>query len=144
MVGQTSGRQRLRFAPAALGAAALLLLAATFVPGTVGEWIYVLLTPLFPVLLISLALEGCRCSSLLLKGIVLTLGILLVVSAVGIRLLDAEPGSRWLMGLPVSAIVMGLGLVLAPLLLVGFGFAATFEPNPPVEERGAGASVREP
>ena len=141
---RTHEKPPFRFAPAALAVGSVLLVTATFVPGPGGEWIYVIVTPLFPVLLILLALEGRRSVPRRMWGTVLTLGLLLVSSAVAIRLLDAGRESWWLLGLPVSAIVMGLGLVLLPLLLVGFGFAAGFEgsqsathspPDPDIRER---------
>lgn len=135
------GGKPFRVAPAALTAASIALLVATFVAGPAGEWAYVLLTPLFPVLLILLAVERRGFSPRLLKASVVGLGILLVGSSVAIRVLDAQVEQRWVLGLPLSAIVMGLGLVLLPLILVGFGFAATVETPP--GERGTGASVRE-
>ena len=130
----------MRFAPAALAAASILLLTATFVAGPIGEWIYVLVPPLFPVLLIVLALETRRSVPRLAWATVLALGMLLLSSAVAIRLLDAAQETRWWMGLPVSAVVMGLGLVLLPLLLVGFGFAAGFES--PTRAVGSGSDER--
>ena len=138
---QAPGTRQHRFAPPALAVASILLLTAALVPGPGIEWVYVLVTPLFPVLLIVLAVERRRTVPLLLRLTVLMLGILLVLSSVGIRLLDADSDSSWLMGLPVSTIVMGLGLVLLPLLLVGFGFAATFDPEQPSAKRGSGEIV---
>jgi len=116
-----------RFAPVALAVASILLLTATWVPGAATEWIYLVVTPLFPVLLIALAVERRGGIPPLLRFTLLALGVLLVLSSVAIRLLDAGTASEWVMGLPLSAIVMALGLVLLPLLLVGFGFAATFD-----------------
>jgi len=138
---QPSGRKPPRAAPAALAAASIVLLAATFVAGPAGEWVYVVLTPLFPVLLILLAVERRGSASRWLWGSVIALAILLVGSGVGIRLLDAEAEQPWVLGLPLSAIVMGLGLVLLPLLLVGFGFAATVELPP--GQSATGESVGE-
>ena len=138
---QAPGTRQHRFAPPALAVASILLLTAAFVPGPGIEWVYVLVTPLFPVLLIVLAVERRRTVPLLLRLTVLMLGILLVLSSVGIRLLDADSDFSWMMGLPVSTLVMGLGLVLLPLLLVGFGFAATFDPEQPSAKRGSGEIV---
>ena len=138
---QAPGTRRHRLAPPALAVASILLLTATFVPGPGIEWIYVLVTPLFPVLLIMLAVERRRTVPILLRVTVLLLGILLVLSSVGIRLLDAGSESVWLMGLPVSTIVMGIGLVLLPLLLVGFGFAATFDPAQLSAKPGSGEII---
>jgi len=134
----------MRFAPAALAVASTLLLTATFVPGAGAEWVYVLVAPLFPVLLIVLALEGRRSVSRPAWCTVLTLGVLLLSSAVAIRLLDAGSGSAWKLGLPLSALVMGLGLVLLPLLLVGFGFAAAFENEARAAGRDSDEGVGEP
>lgn len=141
---RTHEKQPVRFAPAALAVGSILLVTATFVPGPGADWIYVLVTPLFPVLLILLALEGRRSVSRPVWGTLLTLGLLLVSSAVTIRLLDAGSEPCWLLGLPVSAIVMGLGLVVLPLLLVGFGFAAGFESGPSTTGVVSDPEIREP
>jgi len=121
------GGRRVRVAPVALAVCAVALLTATFVPGPLGEWVYVLVAPLFPVLLILLAVERRRFVSLPLRALLLALGLLLVLSSVAIRRLDAGSEVPWSLGLPVSAVVLGGGLVLGPLLLVGVGFAVTFE-----------------
>jgi hypothetical protein len=143
LAGGPTGKRSRRFAPVALAIASILLLTATWVPGAGAEWIYLIVTPLFPVLIIALAVERRACVPLLLRVTLLVLGFLLVLSSVAIRLLDAGSASMWVMGLPLSAIVMALGLVLLPLLLVGFGFAATFDPALPSSKAGTRAVAKD-
>jgi hypothetical protein len=73
--------------------------------------------------------------------------LLLVGSSVAIRLLDARPETSWWLGVPASAVVMGLGLVVFPLVLVGFGFAASHDGTSTGRDRcgrgGAGARGKE-
>jgi hypothetical protein len=135
---------RRRIAPPVLTVTALLLLGACLVPGTTAEWIYLLLVPLFPVLLVLLASERRGSSSRRLDGLLLVLAVLLTVSTLAIRLLDSRPDPPWIWGLPLSALVMLGGLVLLPLLLVGLGFAGTFDPPPASAagvRRGGGRST---
>jgi hypothetical protein len=108
--------------PAALTAASVLLLVASFVGGAVSEWVFVTLAPLFPVLLMMLATRrpGARAG-------LLALGALLMLTVVGIRLFDGASATGSFLGLPLSAIAMGLGLVVVPLILLGWGFVIAFD-----------------
>jgi hypothetical protein len=72
------------------------------------------------------------------------LGLLLLVSAIGIRWLDQRADPPWLLGLPASTVLMGVGLVLFPLLLVGFGFAAGCDPPSRVPGSSSAVTSREP
>jgi len=125
--------------PSVLTVASVSLLVATLVGGSWGEWVFVLVAPLFPVLLMLLATprRGGR-RTVERAGIVL-LGALLGVTAVGIRQAEASADPGWVLGVPVSTLWMGLGLVLLPLLLVGSCFAIGFAaPDPGFGRRSEG------
>ncbi|MCP3979775.1 MAG: hypothetical protein GY716_10675 [bacterium] len=104
-----------RVALGALAVASPLLVVACGIGGT-SSWLFVIPSLLVPVALIALAASTLRDSRRVLLPL-LALGALLVGSGAGILWLPA-PASTWL---------MAFGLGLLPLLVVGLGFAVTFD-----------------
>ena len=131
-----------------VGVASLLILAACLVGGEAAGVAFALLGAAFPVglMLVGVAREGrigpARWPILLLLAVLLaSVGGMLALRGRG---LDA-PG---LLGLPPGAAVQIVGLFLAPLAIVGLGFAWTFRHFAPSPEeldelRAAAAERRE-
>ena len=105
-----------------LATGAPLLLLALLVGGRWAEWVFVVVSLLFPAALCALGVAAGRRRPAGL--IVALLGLLLVASGVGILLLDGAEGS--LLGLPPGTALMLVGLGLVPLLVTGLGYAADF------------------
>lgn len=124
-----------------LATGAPLLLLALLVGGRWAEWLFVVVSLLFPAALCALGVAR-RARRRAAGLIVPLLGLLLVVSGAGILLLDGTGGS--LLGLPAGTALMLVGLGLVPLIVTGLGYAADFSaqepgPRPPGErEREAG------
>jgi hypothetical protein len=112
----------------AVGSAAILVACLT--GGWLAEWMFILSTVALPLFLILLgAAAGPRRVARLAGLGVLTL--VLLSSNIGLGLLSRAPAEPWVLGLPLSAWLMLVGLVVVPLGLVGWLYAATFEdPDP--------------
>jgi hypothetical protein len=102
--------------------------AAAFTGGAVADWTLAIVAAAFPVLLLGLGATR--------RGVprwaLVALGTLLVPSAAGILLLDIYGGPQLGPGITAGALLMALGLGVAPLVVVGLACAL-----PPTRVRGA-------
>ena len=115
-----------RIALTVLGAGSPLILLAFLVGGTAGQWLFVFVSLGFPVAISAFGVRAGERNGALVRVLV-GLALLLELSALGVLLVTP----RMAAGLPRSTWLMLLGLALAPLVLVSFGFAATFRPPRP-------------
>ena len=114
-----------RVGRAVLAAGSVVCLAALLVGGPAAVWVFALVSLLLPPALIALSVPAGRPGMVvLLVGLV----ALLEGSAVAILSLGAASSQPYFFGLPLSTLIMLVGLGLAPLVLVGLGHAITFEP----------------
>lgn len=124
----TSGSRRTDVLAAALGVAALAILAALLAGA--GAPLFGILSALFPVALVALALAGQ--GRLRRNAAALAVLAALLVGSVGAMLLLRGGGGEGLRpaGLPLSLAVLFLGIWLVPLLVTGLAHALTFDDGP--------------
>jgi hypothetical protein len=117
-----------RLALATLGLASTGMLACALLGGRAAAWIFPPLAALFPVSLVLLgAWDGCRQRGRLVFAL-LALLVLLEGTTLSLLVLGVGADAPRLLGLPLSAVLMGVGLALAPLVLLSWAHAATFDP----------------
>ena len=118
-----TGRVR-RLSIGGLTVGSVLIALAMIVGGPLAEWVFVLLSLLFPSLLILLGAPGAGPSR---RGVVWTaiaLALLLESTAVAVLLLQLAGDDSRLLGLPTATTVLFAGLGLAPLILVPLAYVA--------------------
>lgn len=114
-----------RLALAYLALSSPLMLVAFFVGGPAMEVLFAVLAAAFPVALIVLGL-GSSPGPL---GWVLGVLVLMLEAAVVAMLAwrGQVDGGPWVLGLPLSTAIQVYGVFLAPLPLVSFAYALTFD-----------------
>jgi len=137
------GRPGRRTLLAGLSAAVLALAASLATAGRLGGWaLAVLAVGVLPFLLMAWGAEPVSGRRRSVRGFVLWLGAFWVTGCLGaVFLLAGEAAPAWtLLGLPPQLAVLLLFLGLGPLLLLGLGYAAIFEDEPPA--RGVDSDPR--
>ena len=126
IIGAEEERMHRRVILFFLAAGSPLICVTLLVGGPIAEWVFVLVSLLFPVALMAL---GVRRRGRFGRTIALQLvvGLILEAASIGILVLSANAGESWVLGLPASTVLMLLGLGLVPLVVVSLGFAATFD-----------------
>jgi len=110
-----------------LAVASPLLLLAPAVGPPLGDWLFTLTAAAFPVALIAVG-AGRRGGLGPLRLPLLLLLLILEGSMAAMLLLRGQVlEAPWLLGLPLATAVQLYGLFLAPLFLVAFAYALTFD-----------------
>ena len=110
---------------AAIVACCLAILAAQVWEGPVATWSFGLSGTLLPVCLMALGAARSGRLGSRLKALLAGLALLLTAAMSAILLL-ADKGVPGPLGLPWATWFLLVGIGLLPLLVVGFGYAATF------------------
>ena len=114
-----------KLALGATGCAALLILMSFFQDSAWTRLTFGLLAMAFPVLLMIIGAAGKNGLGPL--GWIFALLWTILTGCLAGMMAFSGPDQPWLMGLPISAAILLFGIWLAPLALVSFGYAWTFE-----------------